>query len=68
MLKNIKMKPKEKVQYCCAVFSLISAAVFGAAGMWLNAEHVPAGGTLLLISQFLTFAATVFGIDYKLNK
>lgn len=61
------MKTKEKVQYCCAVFSLIMAAAFGAAGMWLNAEHVPAGGTLLLISQFLTFAATVFGIDYKWN-
>lgn len=62
------MKPKEKVQYSCAVFSLIAAAAFGGVGMWLNAEHVPAGGTLLLISQFLTFAATVFGIDYKLNK
>lgn len=62
------MKIKEKWQYCCAVFSLIAAAAFGVAGMWLNAEHVPAGGTLLLISQFLTFAATIFGIDYKQNK
>ncbi len=62
------MNMKSKIQYACAVFSLISAAAFGAVGMWLNAEHVPAGGTLLLISQFLTFAATVFGIDYKWNK
>lgn len=62
------MKLKEKVQYTCAVFSLIMAAAFGVAGIWLNSEHVPAGGTLLLISQFLTFAATVFGIDYKWNR
>lgn len=62
------MTAKEKIQYGCAVGALIAAAAFGGVGMWLNAEHVPAGGTLLLISQFLTFAATVFGIDYKWHK
>lgn len=62
------MTPKEKVQYYCAAFSLLMAAGFGTAGMWLNAEHDPAAGTLLLISQFLVFSASIFGIDIKFNK
>lgn len=61
------MKAKEKIQYLAALLSLLAAIVFGALGIWLNAEHVPAGGTLILIAQFLTFTATVFGLDYKFN-
>lgn len=62
------MTPKERIQYYCAAFALIMAAGFGIAGMWLNTEHDPAAGTLLLISQFLVFAASIFGIDIKFNR
>lgn len=59
---------KEKWQYRTAVASFAAAVLFGLLGIILQAGHDVAGGTLILISQFLLLTASIFGIDYKWNK
>ena len=64
------MKPqtKEKIQYGTAVTSFVMACVCGILGILLSPTHDVAGGVLILISQFLLFTASVFGIDYKWHR
>lgn len=59
---------KERIQYGTAVVSFAMACVCGLMGIALSPTHDVAGGVLILISQFLLFTASVFGIDYKWSR
>lgn len=59
---------KDKIHYTTAVVSFIMACVCGLLGIALSPTHDVAGGVLILISQFLLFTASVFGIDYKWSR
>ena len=62
------MTPKEKIQYGVAVISFIMACVFGLVGIALSPTHDVTGGILILISQFLLFTASVFGLDLHFSE
>ena len=53
---------------------MLAVAAFAVAGalaftsMLISQDHDIAANVLLAVAQFLTFAATILGIDYKLNK
>ena len=44
------------------------ACVFGLMGIVLSPTHDIAGGILILISQFLLFTASVFGLDLHFSE
>ena len=52
---------------------LLAVAAFAVAGamaftsMLISQDHDIAANVLLAVAQFLTFAATILGIDYKLR-
>ena len=62
------MTTKEKIHYGTAVTSFVMACVFGLMGIALSPTHDIAGGILILISQFLLFTASVFGLDLHFNE
>lgn len=62
------MTSKEKIQYGVAVISFAMACVFGLMGILLSPTHDIAGGILILISQFLLFTASIFGLDLKFSE
>lgn len=51
-----------------AIGSFIVAAVLAFIGQWMSEQGDIKGGTLMMVAQFLTLTATIFGIDYKLSK
>lgn len=62
------MANRRIVEKGLAVASFIVAAALAFTSMGLNPEHEITANVLLAIAQFLTFAATILGIDYKFNK
>ena len=51
-----------------AVASFAVATALAFTSMLISEDNDIAANVLLAIAQFLTLAATILGIDYKLNK
>lgn len=51
-----------------AVTSFIVAVALSFVSLWLSDGHEVAAGNCTLVAQFLLLTASIFGIDYKLNK
>lgn len=50
-----------------AISSFLVASVLAFIGQWMSEQGDIKGGTLMMVAQFLTLTATIFGIDYKLS-
>lgn len=50
-----------------ATISFLVAVVLAFVSLYISNDHDIAGGNLMTIAQFLTFAATLLGIDYKFS-
>lgn len=50
-----------------AVGCVITAAALAFTSLLINDEHEIASSVIMVIAQFLLFAASVFGIDYKFS-
>ena len=50
-----------------AVASFAVAGALAFTSMLISQDHDIAANVLLAVAQFLTFAATILGIDYKLR-
>lgn len=61
------MKISRPIEKACAVASLASAIVLAFLSLSLPPSHEIASGNLMAVAQFLTFTATIFGVDYKFN-
>lgn len=57
----------KKAEKFVAVSSFLVAAVLAFIGQHMAEHGDIEGGTLMMVAQFLTLTATIFGIDYKLN-
>lgn len=57
-----------KVEYTVAVLSFITAVVLAFVSLIISDQHEVAAGNCTLVAQFLLLTASIFGIDYKLNK
>lgn len=60
------MASYKKAESFVAVGSFLVAAVLAFVGQHMTIEGDIKGGTLMMVAQFLTLTATIFGIDYKL--
>lgn len=58
----------KKTEKFVAVGSFLVAAVLAFIGQQMADQGDVRGGTLMMCAQFLTLTATIFGIDYKLNR
>lgn len=56
------------VEYIVAVGSFIAAVVFAFVSLAIAEAHEVAAGNCTVIAQFLLLTASIFGIDYKLNR
>lgn len=57
-----------KIEYTVAVASFITAVALSFVSLWLSDQHEVAAGNCTLVAQFLLLTASIFGIDYKLNR
>lgn len=63
------MTPKSRIaEYSVAVGSFVAAVIFAFASLIISEEHEVAAGNCTVIAQFLLLTASIFGIDYKLNR
>lgn len=60
------MASYKKAESFVAVGSFLVAAILAFIGQHMSIEGDIKGGTLMMVAQFLTLTATIFGIDYKL--
>ena len=60
------MASYKKAESFVAVSSFVVAAILAFIGQHMSIEGDIKGGTLMMVAQFLTLTATIFGIDYKL--
>lgn len=60
------MASYKKAESFIAVASFCVATVLAFIGQQMSIEGDIKGGTLMMVAQFLTLTATIFGIDYKL--
>ena len=60
------MASYKKAESFVAVGSFLIAAILAFVGQHMSIEGDIKGGTLMMVAQFLTLTATIFGIDYKL--
>lgn len=58
----------KKAEKFVAVGSFLVAAALAFLGQQMAEQGDIRGGTLMMCAQFLTLTATIFGIDYKLNR
>lgn len=58
----------KKIEGFVAVGSFLVAAALAFIGQAMAEHGDIRGGTLMACAQFLTLTATIFGIDYKLNR
>jgi hypothetical protein len=58
----------KKAEKFVAVGSFLVAAALAFLGQRMAEQGDIRGGTLMMCAQFLTLTATIFGIDYKLNR
>lgn len=57
-----------KIEYIVAVASFVTAVALSFVSLWLSDQHEVAAGNCTLVAQFLLLTASIFGIDYKLNR
>lgn len=62
------MKTNRTIEYTVAVASFVTAVVLSFVSLWLSDGHEVAAGNCTLVAQFLLLTASIFGIDYKLNR
>lgn len=58
---------KRLIERTMAAASLAVAAALAFTALLLNEEHEIEAGVCMVIAQFLTFSATILGVDYKFN-
>lgn len=61
-------KQNRQIEYAVAVASFIVAVVLSFVSLYLSDQHEVAAGNCTLVAQFLLLTASIFGIDYKLNR
>lgn len=59
------MKLHLKVEKGIAVASFLAAVAFAFTALLIREQHDIESGIMLIVAQFLTLTATLFGIDYK---
>ena len=67
MMFNLMVHDK-KTEKFVAVGSFLVAAALAFIGQYMSEQGDIKGGTLMMVAQFLTLTATIFGIDYKIRK
>lgn len=58
----------KRIEGFVAVGSFLVAAALAFIGQQMSEHGDIEGGTLMMVAQFLTLTATIFGIDYKLKR
>lgn len=61
------MTDKRYLEKTLAVASFTVAAALAFTSLLISEEHDIAANVLFVIAQFLVFAASILGLDYKLN-
>lgn len=61
------MERHRRLEKGLAVASFVVATTLSFTSMALSPDHEITANVLLAIAQFLTFAATILGIDYKFS-
>mgnify|MGYP003433590273 FL=1 len=61
------MIQNKKVEAFVAVGSFLVASALAFIGQDMSEQGDIEGGTLMMVAQFLTLTATIFGIDYKIR-
>ena len=56
------------LEKCTAVGCVITATALAFTSLLISDDHEIASSVIMVIAQFLLFAASVFGIDYKFNQ
>lgn len=56
------------IEYTVAVASFVAAVVLAFVSLAISENHEVAAGNCTLVAQFLILTASIFGIDYKLNR
>lgn len=59
---------KHRIEYTVAVGSFVAAIAFAFTSLALSELHEVAAGNCTVVAQFLLLTASIFGIDYKLNR
>lgn len=68
-MDNLASKPKSrKAEYVVALGSFMAAVAFAFVSLVISETHEVAAGNCTVIAQFLLLTASIFGIDYKLNR
>lgn len=62
------MKESRATEYTVAVASFLAAVALALTSIILSDGHEVAAGNCTLVAQFLLLTASIFGIDYKLNR
>lgn len=62
------MKESRATEYTVAVASFLAAVALAFTSIVLGDGHEVAAGNCTLVAQFLLLTASIFGIDYKLNR
>lgn len=62
------MNKSRTIEYTVAVTSFIVAVALSFVSLYLSDGHEVAAGNCTLVAQFLLLTASIFGIDYKLNR
>ena len=62
------MKQNRAIEYIVAVASFIAAVALAFVSLFISEDHEVAAGNCTLVAQFLLLTASIFGIDYKLNR
>lgn len=61
--------PKTRTtEYVIACASFVAAVLFAFASLLISGTHEVAAGNCSVVAQFLLLTASIFGIDYKLNR
>ena len=61
------MTDKRLIEKWTATASFVVAATLAFTSLLISEDHEIASNVLFVIAQFLTFAASIFGIDYKFS-
>lgn len=63
------MMPRTRTtEYVIACASFVAAVIFAFTSLLISDTHECAAGNCSVVAQFLLLTASIFGIDYKLNK
>lgn len=57
-----------RIEYTVAVGSFVAAVAFAFTSLAISEWHEVAAGNCTVVAQFLLLTASIFGIDYKLNR